>query len=74
MVYLIPVFLYFIFLKKGEKYLWIVLVPAFIFLSSETFFSYLIIWIMFLYAGLFMAKKNKSHDILSDLSLQQRNS
>ncbi len=70
MVYLIPVFLYFIFLNKGEKYLWMLLVPAFIFLSSETFFSYLIIWIMFLYAGLFMAKNDKFHDKLSDLSLK----
>lgn len=70
MVYLIPVFLYFIFLKKGEKYLWIFIVPAFLFLSSETFFSYLIIWIMFLYAGLFMAKNDKFHDKLSDLSLE----
>ncbi len=70
MVYLIPVFLYFIFLNKGEKYLWLLLVPVFIFLSSETFFSYLIIWIMFLYAGLFMVKNDKFHDKLADLSLK----
>ncbi|MFA5972645.1 MAG: glycosyltransferase family 87 protein [Lentimicrobiaceae bacterium] len=70
MVYLIPVFLYFIFLNKGEKYLWILLVPAFIFLSSETFFSYLIIWIMFLFAGLYMTRNDKFHDIISDLSLK----
>jgi hypothetical protein len=70
MVYLIPVFIYFILLKKGEKYLWIFLVPAFLFLSSETFFSYLIIWMMFLYAGLFMVKNDKSNNKLSDLSLE----
>ncbi|MDO9256785.1 MAG: glycosyltransferase family 87 protein [Bacteroidales bacterium] len=70
MVYLIPVFLYFIFLKNGGKYLWIILVPAFIFLSSETFFSYLIIWMMFLYAGLFRTKNDKFLDKLSDLSLE----
>jgi len=70
MVYLVPVFLYFIILKKGEKYLWIVLVPAFIFLSSETFFSYLIIWIWLLFIGLFLNKNDKFKDILSELSLE----
>lgn len=70
MVYLIPVFLYFIFLNKGEKYLWIILVPAFIFLSAETFFSYLIIWIMFLFAGLILARNDKFHDKISDLTLE----
>ncbi|HWR94041.1 MAG TPA: glycosyltransferase 87 family protein [Flavobacterium sp.] len=67
MVYLVPVFLYFMFLKKSEKYLWVVIVPAFIFLSSETFFSYLILWMMFLYAGLYVASNNKSHRIISEL-------
>jgi hypothetical protein len=43
MVYLLPLFIYFLLLVKGEKYLWLMLLPALSFAKTEIFFTYLIL-------------------------------
>jgi hypothetical protein len=58
MVYLSPLFIYFLFLKEGKKYFWLIILPAVSFLRTEAFFSYLILWIALIYIGLFVTNTN----------------
>jgi hypothetical protein len=71
MVYLVPVLLYFLFLKNGEKYFWIILLPALEFTRIEVFFTYLIMWICLLVLSFFI-RNNDSYEKL-DLDQNDRN-
>jgi len=51
MVYLIPIIIYFLFLKT-ERYVWIVLLIALSFAVTDVFFTYIILWIALLYTSL----------------------
>lgn len=52
MVYLIPIIVYFLFLKIDLKYVWIVLLIALSFAVTDVFFTYIILWIALLYISL----------------------
>lgn len=52
-VYLILIIIYFMLMVKGERYLWVMIIPAASFLKNETFFTYLTLWLVMLYLGLF---------------------
>lgn len=58
MVYLSPLLIYFLFLKKDKKYFWLIILPAVSFLRTESFFSYLILWIFLLYISFFLSKSH----------------
>jgi hypothetical protein len=57
-VYLILIVIYFMLIVKGEMYLWIMIIPAAGFMKNETFFTYLTIWLVMLYFGLFRSGIN----------------
>jgi hypothetical protein len=59
MVYLTPVFVYFLVRKQNKKYFWIIILPAISFLGTEVFFTYLILWIVLLYFGFSFSGENK---------------
>jgi len=58
MVYLTPLLVYFLLRKQDKKYYWIILLPAISFLSAETFFTYLILWIVLVCVGFSLSKMN----------------
>jgi len=41
----------FMFISNGEKYFWIILIPAISFINNEAFYAYLSIWIILVYFG-----------------------
>lgn len=52
MVYLIPIVIYFLFLKINLKNFWIIFLLALSFAVTDVFFTYLILWIAFVYISL----------------------
>lgn len=56
MVYLTPLFVYFLLGKQNKKYFWEILLPSIIFLTSDVFFTYFILWIVLLLTGFFIPK------------------
>lgn len=66
MVYLSPLLIYFLFLKKGKKYFWLIILPAVSFLRTEPFFSYVILWITLLYIGFFLLKTDSQEKLALD--------
>lgn len=57
MVYLTPILIYFLFLRIDSYYLALILLLSLSFLGTETFFTYLSIWIFLLYISLFQPKE-----------------
>jgi hypothetical protein len=57
MVYLTPLFVYFLLQKQNKKYFWIIILPSISFLNSQVFFTYLILWMVLLYIGFFHIEK-----------------
>jgi hypothetical protein len=53
MVYLLPVFIYFLFSDLSNKYLYATLIIAIGLLRIESFFAYLILWAIFLWMSFF---------------------
>jgi len=66
MVYLSPLLIYFLFLKEGKKYFWLIILPAISFLRTEAFFSYLILWIALLFIGFFLIKTDLKEKLALD--------
>ncbi len=50
-VYLLLIIMYFMFIPNGEKYFWIILIPAISFINNEAFYAYLTIWLILVYFG-----------------------
>lgn len=52
MVYLLPVIIWFMVKKDGEKYFWLIIIPfsAFFF---QVFYSYLLLWLFLIYFGFY---------------------
>lgn len=64
MVYLSPLFIYFLFLKKSKKYFWLMILPAVSFLRTEVFFSYVLLWIALLYIAFFRLKTDAQEKLI----------
>lgn len=64
MVYLSPLFIYFLFLKKSKKYFWLMILPAVSFLRTEVFFSYVLLWIALLYIAFFLLKTDAQEKLI----------
>lgn len=62
-VYLSLIILHFILLPNGEKYFWIILVPAISFINNEAFFAYLFVWTILVYFGTRNKIFEKSFDL-----------
>lgn len=56
MVYLIPLFLWFMNTKNAEKYFMLMILPAAFFLQVQFFYSNMIIWLFFIYYSIFAEK------------------
>jgi len=56
MVYLLPLFMWFMNTKNAEKYFMILIIPTAFFLQIQFFYSNLIIWLFFIYYAFFEEK------------------
>jgi hypothetical protein len=67
MVYLTPLLVYFLVRKQNKKYFWMIILPALVFVTTEVFFTYLILWLVLLYLGFFFSRDEKIYQQFNEV-------